>query len=123
MYNPQDNKPPYPTPFWFVAEQTTCEPGQTARFILGSSEKNARIFVQVALPDSVMVEDWIKLSNQQKMIEIPVMESYRGNFIINLLFFRNNHVFYETQTIEVPYSNKKLEFALHTFRFDIGTRS
>lgn len=116
LYNPQDNKPPYPTPFWFVAEQTTCEPGQTARFILGSSEKNARIFVQVALPDSVMVEDWIKLSNQQKMIEIPVMESYRGNFIINLLFFRNNHVFYETQTIEVPYSNKKLEFALHTFR-------
>lgn len=116
LYNPQDNKPPYPTPFWFVAEQTTCEPGQTARFILGSSEKNARIFVQVALPDSVMVEDWIKLSNQQKMIEIPVMESYRGNFIINLLFFRNNHVFFETQTIEVPYSNKKLEFALHTFR-------
>lgn len=116
LYDTHEKKPPYPTPLWFVAEQNSYEPGQTARFIIGSSEKNAKIFLQVVLPDSVIMEDWIKLSNQQKLVEIPVKERYRGNFKINLLFFKNNHVFYESQTIEVPYSNKKIEFTLSTFR-------
>ncbi len=101
---------------WYVVDKTRALPGETVKLIIGSAAKNSNLLYEVVSGNKIITRNWIKLSRKQAIIEIPVEESYRGNFSINLAMVRFNRVYTNTIVIKVPYTNRKLDIALETFR-------
>jgi len=101
---------------FFAAINTFCEPEETAKFVIGTGLENSKILYQITQGDKIIKEEWIKISNAQKLIEIPIKEEYRGNIAVNFLFVKNNRMYSHSATVIVPHSNKDLDIEFSTFR-------
>lgn len=101
---------------WFEVLTTVAQPGDKVKVVLGSACKNVRVLLETNEDNKVSKRQFITLNNEQKMIEIPVLESYRGNFGLTMFFVKDNRVYTAAKTIAVPYDNKKLDLELGTFR-------
>ncbi|MDR0296095.1 MAG: hypothetical protein LBH91_07975 [Prevotellaceae bacterium] len=101
---------------WLEIFGNTVQSGEIVKVALGSACKNVRVLLEVNEENKISKRQYITLNNEQKIIEIPVLESYRGNFGITVFFVKDNRVYANTKTINVPYDNKKLDVELATFR-------
>ena len=100
----------------FIPKKSSCEPGENAEFIFGSSLPDTRVLFEVTSKGDVVKRDWITLNNSQRFFSIPVTESQRGGFRYTLAFINSNRVVLRTQNVEVPYTNKMLDITFETFR-------
>src|SRR5690606_33000081 len=91
--------------FWWVhAEKTSCEPGETAEFIIASAANATQVFVEAEGKTGVFFKKRIVLSNEQQVIRIPVKEEHRGNFAVRFSGVKEG-VFYSQQfSVLVPHS-------------------
>ena len=101
---------------WFASVKDKAEPGETASFVVGSSEKKIHMIYQIWHRDKLIKNEYISLNNDQKKIEIPVLEDFRGNIGIKLVFVKWNRSYQKEQLIQVPYNNKKLDIEIGSFR-------
>ena len=101
---------------WFAVSKKQAEPGQTIKLVVGSSAKKSRLLYEIVSDKTIIDRKWITINKGQKIIDIPVKEEYRGNFGINLAMVRFNRIYSNKINITVPYSNKKLDIKLSTFR-------
>ncbi|MDP3912276.1 MAG: MG2 domain-containing protein [Bacteroidota bacterium] len=115
-FQPKSAKTESVSPFSFTLLTPTADPGQNVQFLISTPLKKANIFYEIVLKDKVLSREILSLSNEQKLISIPVKEEYRGNFSINLAMVKNNRSFMESTQITVPYTNKKLDIQFATFR-------
>ncbi|MFH1936835.1 MAG: MG2 domain-containing protein, partial [Bacteroidota bacterium] len=115
-FDPLSKKVPVPAINWFVPLKSSGEPGEMASFLIGTSEKMVRVIKEIRVKDQLCSREWLTLKNQQKLIEVPILEEYRGNFSVSFLFVRDNRVFQNNQVIAVPYTDKKLQIDIQTFR-------
>ena len=116
LFSPKSKNIPNNAVNWFTILKGEGEPGDTASFLIGSKAKNVYATYQVILNDTIEKKEIIKLSGQQKLIEIPIKEKYRGNFKINIVFVKDNRIYVDKQIIKVPFSNKKLDIEFASFR-------
>ncbi|MCF8332153.1 MAG: hypothetical protein K9H84_06850 [Bacteroidales bacterium] len=116
LYDPEDNDMPLRTFFWTETDKTKAEPGENVNLILGSSAKNAEFHLAYGMNGKIIQRNNIKLSDEKETVSIPVKESMRGNFYINILMFKEGIVYRKQYKIVVPYSNKKLQTQLVTFK-------
>ncbi|MBN1198396.1 MAG: hypothetical protein JXA23_03515 [Bacteroidales bacterium] len=107
---------PVPVMNWFVPVKSSGEPGEMASFLIGTSEKEIRVIQEIRVKEKLCSRVWITLRNQQKVVEIPILEEFRGNFSVNFIFVCQNRVFQNSQVVSVPYTNKKLDIHFETFR-------
>jgi hypothetical protein len=101
---------------WHHVVDNTCEPGEKAAFLIGTKAKNVSVLMETVRENEIISTQWLKLSDEQRLIEIPVTEDHRGGFSVNLYFVKYNRVFSNTIRVEVPYTNKELDFSFQTFR-------
>ena len=101
---------------WFTLDKNTALPGEVVKLVVGSAAKNSQLLYEIIAGNKIINRNWVKLSRKQQVIEIPVTEEYRGNFSINLVMVRYNRIYTRTLNIKVPFSNKKLDIKLETFR-------
>ncbi|NCU35867.1 hypothetical protein EOM75_07590, partial [Candidatus Falkowbacteria bacterium] len=116
LFDPMAKKPPITTYEWFEVLNEKGEPGETATFLLGSSAKDVLVLTEVQLQGKTIERKWMKISNAQQLIEIPIKESYRGNFTFQYIYVIDNHLYRNSVVIEVPYTNKQLDVAFETMR-------
>ncbi len=116
LYAEPDKKIPVNEIFWSQALKDKAEPGEKAAFLIGTADKNVQALYEVVFKDEVINRQWLKLSNEQKRIEIPIKEEYRGGISVNFIFVKHNQNFQESFRVDVPYTNKKLDFEFMTFR-------
>ena len=109
---------------WFVPLKTTGEPGEAARFLIGSRSDHVNLICEISRGDTLVSRETITLSNRARIFEVPILEKYRGNFSVNFAFVKHNRVFQNSTVIQVPYTDKKLAITLETFRnkIDPGTK-
>jgi hypothetical protein len=93
-----------------------AEPGETIQLVLGSADKKSKIMYELVNGKDVVERNWLTISRGQKVIDIPVRESYRGGFKVNLSTIKHNRSFYKSYFIGVPFTNKKLDISLETHR-------
>jgi len=116
VFDPSSKELSINTMNWFVPLKTSCEPGEKAQFLIGSKDENINVIYEIWAHDSLQSRQWLKLTNRQMLVEIPVKEDYRGNCAVNFLFIRHNRVFQNSQMITVPYPSKKLGISFESFR-------
>ncbi|MEZ5082907.1 MAG: alpha-2-macroglobulin family protein [Bacteroidales bacterium] len=116
LFSTTEKTPPLNELNWFYALNSNCKPGENAKFIIGSKEKNIRVLYEITCQEKIVKSEWISLNNEQKIIEIPVTEEYRGGFGVNLIFVHYNRIFNNSFTVDVPLPDKKLDFEFTTFR-------
>lgn len=96
--------------------KNNVEPGETAEFLIGSGLQNARLLYMVSLKGEVIEERWIQLNQEQRKISIPIKEKYRGGISIQFIGVHSNRVLNANNNINVPFTNKKLQLTLGTYR-------
>ncbi len=115
-FQPKASKTETVSPAFFTLLTPVAEPGEEVKFVIGTPANKVRIVYEILHKDKVISREIINLSNEQKLISIPVKEEYRGNFAISLAFVKNNRSFLISKVITVPYTNKKLDITFATFR-------
>ena len=103
-------------PIWFQVLNPSAQPGETVTILMGSAYPNVPAYYEVMGKDKKPIRKSLILNKEQKRIEIPVTENERGNFSVQLFFVHSNRSYNATQTISVPYLNKKLNLEFATFR-------
>ena len=116
LYDSKSKQLPYPIFSWFQALKVQGEPGETAEFLIGTSLKNLRLLYEIEHNKKIVSKQWLTLKNEQRLIQIPIEEKHRGNFTIHFTAVHSNRLIQHSETIKVPYSNKKLNVKLTTFR-------
>lgn len=119
LYTKEAKTPPLNTFYWFTPLKSEGEPGEQASFLVGTSARKAKVLYEIWHKGQTVNRDWISLDKEQKLVNIPIEEKYRGNFSIQVTLVENNRIYQNTMEITVPYTNKKLDLAFETFRSDL----
>ena len=114
LFSPNENKLPYADNLIYIPVKTQAEPGDTAKILLASSNK-VTVFYEIISRNSYK-QSRINLDNNQYLIKIPIKDEYRGNIFVNGFFILNNRKYKFSTTVNVPFSNKKLNIKFQSFR-------
>ncbi len=110
-------KPAVPTVLAYELNQSSFQPGQTAKIRLTTSADKVYLFQQNARDKKVLKENIIKLKDgKEAWIEIPLREKDRGGMSVSLTFVHENRLYNEHLLIPVPWTNKQLTLEWKTFR-------
>jgi hypothetical protein len=116
LFAPENGKDAFLAPFRVEAILDRVEPGNNAVLLLTSALPEARMLLEVEREGSITERRTLVLHQDQQRVEIPVMESDRGGFIVHLFAVAEGRVFSSSQRIEVPWSNKELKVDWMSFR-------
>ncbi|NNJ52833.1 MAG: hypothetical protein HKP17_06655 [Ignavibacteriaceae bacterium] len=116
LFNPESDKTPLREASWIYLNKNSYEPGETAKLYIGSAEENVKALYEIEYDAKIIKKEWITLDDEQKQIEIPIKENYRGNIVVHVSFIVNNESRILTKVISVPWSNKALNISFETFR-------
>jgi hypothetical protein len=107
-----NSKKPAITEPLFISQLTgSCLPGQAARFLLSASGK-ANVLVEVENNGNIESASFISLSGEQRIVDVPVSENYRGNFAVHFRSIIGNRLYSSSYTVNVPYKNTVLQIEL-----------
>lgn len=116
LFDPESKKTPLKEASWVYMNDRSYEPGETVKLFIRSAEKNVKVLYELTYDSKTIKKEWISLDNEQKIINIPIKEEYRGNLVAQLTFIVNNESHLVTKVITVPWTNKQLKISFETFR-------
>ncbi len=111
----ESDKIPYHTLDFFTNIKTLCEPGDTASWLIGTSDE-ITVLYEIEHKDKIVHSEYIKLNNEQKRIELPIEEKHRGNVSVSFSYIKNNRFYNHASVVYVPHSDKKLDIEFLSFR-------
>ena len=91
------------------------QPGDQALIRLQSRENSQNILMEVFEKTKRTQSTWQR-PDPMKLIPREIKEENRGNFYVRGTFVYNNRFYTQTETVEVPWSNKELDFEYLSFR-------
>jgi len=116
VYGKKEKQTPDNAINYFSIIKSNCEPGDSAAFIIGTKDQNTTFLYEVEFDGKILKKEWLKLSNEQKLIYVPVKEENRGGIAIHLFAVKHNRSFTNKEIITVPFTNKELDLEFETFR-------
>jgi uncharacterized protein YfaS (alpha-2-macroglobulin family) len=115
LFTPNENTVPTNDEFWLTANKTTAEPGETVSVQVGSAYKKSHILYEVEQDGKILLSKWLTVKGKQTL-DLPIVESYRGNIHYSIMTIQNGRFQSESNTVNVPWSNKDLKIEYMTFR-------
>lgn len=116
LYSAKEKEMPVSDMEWFTAVRYECEPGDVAEFLIGSRGDDIKVMFETEIKGKISEKKWLTLNNEQKLIEIPVTETHRGNITVHFTYIKNSRLYTSSHAIIVPYTNKQLDMEFMTFR-------
>ncbi|OJJ14248.1 hypothetical protein BKI52_43955 [marine bacterium AO1-C] len=101
---------------YFNALKGSAEPGEKAQLLVGTALPKVKVLYELEHKGKILKSEWLTLKKQQRLLEIPITEAYRGNVSVNYVFVYNNRFYNRAQVIDVPWTNKALDISFETFR-------
>lgn len=114
-YNPESKKPVFHEPLWISKNDMTAQPGDKVSWYV-SSDQPVNVIEQ---PESLAGAGDLasaSLNNEINLKTIQVNEADHGGIIYHYMTVKDNRLFTQTVTIQVPWTNKRLEIQYETFR-------
>jgi len=116
-YVPSDAiEPVSPELFYVRADKYVAEVGDTVHLRVGSHLDDVSLYVVVHQSGTVFRRTVVTPHKGYTTIDVPVCDTMRGGFEIELASMHNNQFSHIVFPIEVPHNDKKLEVAFTTFR-------
>ena len=97
-------------------DKTTVQPGDVVTVSIGSYLNEADVYLEVISNASLIYSEWLVLKRGQTQCEIPVTDDMRGNIVVSAFLADKGFNYSETATIEVPFTNKVVNFEWGAFR-------
>ena len=116
IYSVKDKKLAIPAIESLQTITPVVEPGEKANLLVGTSADRIKVLYEIEKDNAIIYKEWLVLKKEQKFLEIPIKEEYRGNIAVHYTFVLNNRLYYKNTTINVPYTNKELDIKFETFR-------
>lgn len=116
IYAPDDKALPIAVRKWFVQQTTSCEVGESATFLLGSSLKDVSVICQVFSNGKLQKTINFELSEQFKQYHIPYLKEYGKEMTIVALFVRNGELYQHEMIVQRKEPSKKLDIRTEIFR-------
>ena len=116
IYSVKDKKLATPSINNLEGLNTVVEPGDKAILLAGTSSEKIKVLYEIEKDHAIIYKEWLILKSEQKLLEIPIKEEYRGNIAVHYTFVLNNRLYYQSQVITVPFTNKELDITFETFR-------
>ncbi|QKG57547.1 hypothetical protein GKZ68_13500 [Hymenobacter sp. BRD128] len=118
LFDSQAATVPFVTPDWFVALADTVAPGQPASLLLGSSEADARILLEVERGGQLLRREWLtlKAGEQRRLAVASGPAEARGPLYLHTTQVRDGRLYRHDATVQVTEQPQPLRLALATFR-------
>ncbi|MFD1469947.1 alpha-2-macroglobulin [Hymenobacter caeli] len=109
---------PFATPDWFVALADTVAPGQATAILLGSSEAEARILLEVERGGQLLRQEWLTLrAGEQRRVAVESGPAGApGPLYIHTTQVRANRLYRHDATVQVTEKPQPLQLTISTFR-------
>jgi hypothetical protein len=118
LYDSKATTIPFATPDWFVTPADSVLPGQPATVLVGSSEADARVLLEVERGGQLLRQEWLTLkANEQRRLSIesgPIAAV--GPLYIHTTQVRDNHLYRHDATVQVADKPQALRLEVSTFR-------
>ncbi|HET9505303.1 MAG TPA: MG2 domain-containing protein [Hymenobacter sp.] len=118
LYDAQAATIPYATPDWVAVPADTVAPGQPARLLLGSSEPDTRILLEVERGGQLLRQEWLTLAaGEQRRLEVASGPATApGPLYIHTTQVRAGRLYVHTATVQVAERPQPLRLSIATFR-------
>ncbi|MEZ7891650.1 MAG: alpha-2-macroglobulin family protein [Candidatus Wallbacteria bacterium] len=103
-------------PSYYVVNSPSVEVGDKFRAILATGYEKGPILVEILHDNENIKTYWVQPDITQHLIEVPVLEEYRGGFSVMTTFVKENRLYTNSTAVYVPWSNKKFDIKFETFR-------
>ena len=102
-------------PELLIEKNVTVEPGESMQVLWGTGYPSARAYFEIEHRGKTLKRYWTRSDQTQTMIEFPVTESMRGGFTLRTTMVRENRLYVNNKSIDVPWSNKQLNIRWEHF--------
>ncbi len=93
-----------------------CAPGEKAVLLLSSALPECRVLMEVEREAGIVVRRPFVLRAGQQRVEIPVLDTDRGDFTVHFVAVVNGMDLSRSVHVDVPWSNKELQVEWTRFR-------
>ncbi len=118
LYSSKDKKLPLADSRFFHIHKKNLEVGDTLQANVGNLHRGKALF-EVEQNGSILRSEWLDPKSSESEIlnlEVPVLQSSRGNFGIHYTYIFNNRLYTRSETILVPRTDKELKISFQSFR-------
>ncbi len=113
----KDKRPPVPVYQWLITPKTTVKVGEKAEIIYGSSAKDVYVLYEIYGENKKRLHvSRFKLNNENKKIEIPYLESYGDQVVVNFTFLKEGQLFTKDVRLYRKQKDETLSLTMETFR-------
>jgi hypothetical protein len=91
------------------------EPGSEFSAVVGTGYDTGRVFVAVEQSGKILKQFWTVAGRAQWPVSFKVGDEHRGGFSVRAWMVRDGRLHAETQTVDVPWTSKKLSIAWERF--------
>lgn len=116
VFSPSSKKSPVKQALWGNLLTPELKAGETIRLLAGSEARNARVNFEVQMKGVSVKQEWINLSQEQKVLEFRVPEGFSGNIALGLTLIYDNRSYNYNTSVEIPDTKHLLNIAFETFR-------
>ncbi|MFT3993160.1 MAG: alpha-2-macroglobulin family protein [Dysgonomonas sp.] len=118
LYSFNDKKPPIKKNGWLVKKNVIFEKDKPAEIIFGVSDKDIYVLYQIYNNDKIFNQEFIKLSETNKLFKIPYKEEYGDGVNLSFTFVKDNTFFslYESLQKKSETEDVKLALKFEVFR-------
>ena len=101
--------------FVLRSQQQRIEPGSTFEAVVGTGYSAGRALVEIVQSGKVLSRFWTQPGRTQWPVSVPVGDEHRGGFSVRAWIVHEGRFRMETQTVDVPWTDKKLTIAWERF--------
>jgi uncharacterized protein YfaS (alpha-2-macroglobulin family) len=116
VYNANENEVFDNQLFEIFTDKNKYKPNDIVKLKVGSAALNAFATIVVEKNNEVVDTQIITLNNESKIVEVPVLQSDLGGFVIHYSFAHFNSLKVGNLQISVPIEEKKIEIETAVFR-------
>ncbi|MBW6491610.1 MAG: hypothetical protein K0B15_10520 [Lentimicrobium sp.] len=116
VFSPSSKKSPVKQPLWGNLLTKQLKAGETIRLLAGSEVRNARLHFEVQMKGASVKQEWLNLSQEQKVLEFKVPEGFSGNIALGLTLVYDNRSYSYNTSVEIPDTKHQLNIVFETFR-------
>jgi len=98
-----------------AAPRWSLEPGDSFLALWGTGYEIGRAYVEIEHRRRIVKSFWTAKDCTQEVLEYPVNEEMRGGFTFRVTYVRENRAYLTSRTVDVPWSNKKLDVKWERF--------